>query len=130
MSEQIQKTGGSATPTPSSHEGTAAEQVSTSEKKNTAGSPFVRCGKAELSHAALRIVYQSFNEEHVVYIGMADLDQLIRSRFAPAAPVKECRKEQDGTDTAVKIGYACRTSSGKAFRLREIAATLAERAAA
>jgi hypothetical protein len=84
------------------------------------GSPFMKCGKAELLHASLHITYEAFKETHDVYIGMADLDQLIRSRFAPAAPVKECRKEQDDTETAVKIGYACRTTSGKALKINTI----------
>ncbi len=104
---------------PGSPEGNAVK-ASTSEKKNTTGSPFVKTGKAELSNAALRITYEAFHESHDVYIGMTDLGKLIASRLAPAAPVKEIRKEQDGSETPQKIGYACRTTSGKALKINTI----------
>lgn len=94
----------------------SAVKVSTSERKNTC-SPFVHTGKCELSGQALRITYESFKKNHVVYIGMTDLNELMRSRFAPAAPVKELRLDPDGVEISVKIGYACRTVSGKALKV-------------
>ena len=120
MNAEILKEDGARTQSPGSSGNQCANNVSTFGKKNTAGSPFVKTGKAQLSHHALRIDYQSFGAEHSVYIGMVDLDRIIKSRFEPAAPVKECRKETDGTDTSVKIGYACRTASGKALKINTV----------
>jgi hypothetical protein len=51
---------------------------------------------------------------------MTDLSRIIQSRFEPAAPVKELRIGPDGVETADKIGYACRTASGKALKINTI----------
>ena len=81
------------------------------------GSPFVRTGSIEMVNAALRIDYKSFGEDHSVFIGMMDLQRLVRDRFAPAAPVKQTRQGIDGSEITEKIGYACRTVSGKALKI-------------
>ena len=120
MNTEILKDGGARTQSPGSSGNQCANNVSPYEKKNTTGSPFVHCGKAELSQNALYVNYESFGTNHDVLIGLQDLSQLISSRFAPAAPVKEIRTSTDGVKTAEKIGYACRTASGKALKINTI----------
>lgn len=70
-----------------------------------------------MENQALRIEYDAFNERHVAYVDMKDLQQIARNRFAPAAPVKKIRTGVDGSEVCEKIGYACRTSSGKAVKV-------------
>jgi hypothetical protein len=120
MNEEILKEGGAGDLLlPGKGTRTSANNVSTSEKKNIC-SPFMHCGRAQLSNAALRIDYEAFHEQHSVFIGMTDLNELVRSRFAPAAPVKETRIGPDGAETTTKIGYTCRTASGKALKINTI----------
>lgn len=70
-----------------------------------------------MENQALRINYESFGTSHVAYIGMVDLQRLVRDRFAPAAPVKQVRPGLDGEEISEKIGYACRSLSGKALKI-------------
>lgn len=97
----------------------SANSVSPSAQKIVIiGSPFVRTGSIRLDNAALRIDYQSFGKEHSAFIGMTDLQRLTHDRFAPPAPVKQTRQGIDGAEIPEKIGYACRTVSGKAIKIQ------------
>jgi len=80
-------------------------------------SPFTRTGSIAMQNQALRITYDAFGKSHIAYIGMVDLQRLVRDRFAPAAPVKQTRQGIDGSEITEKIGYACRTVSGKALKI-------------
>jgi hypothetical protein len=92
--------------------------VPQAEKKIVAiGSSFVRTGSIQMVDRALRIDYEAFGKSHSALIGPQDLQQIIRNRFAPAAPVKEIHRDSSGTETSDKIGYACRISSGKALKI-------------
>jgi len=97
--------------------GTVNSVPQAEQKIVTIGSPFVRTGSIQMVDRALRIDYEAFKESHCAFIGPQDLQQLIRNRFAPAAPVKEIHRDSSGTETSDKIGYACRTSSGKALKI-------------
>jgi hypothetical protein len=118
MNEEILKDGGARTQSPGSSGNQCANNESTSAQKAVIiGSPFVRTGMIRMENQALRIDYDAFHEQHTVFIGMKDLQQLARDRFAPAAPVKEVRMGPDGTETCDKVGYAARTASGKAVKI-------------
>jgi hypothetical protein len=80
-------------------------------------SPFARAGSIRIENRALRIDYESFGNSYTVHIGPQDLNLLVRDRFAPAAPVRQMRKGIDGSEIDEKIGYACRTVSGKALKI-------------
>jgi len=97
--------------------GTTNSVPQSGQKIIVIGSPFVRTGSIQMVHRALRIDYEAFNESHCAFIGPQDLQQLVRDRFAPAAPVKEIHRESSGTETSYKIGYGCRTASGKALKI-------------
>jgi hypothetical protein len=64
------------------------------------------------------ISYESFGMSHIVHIGAGDLQRLVRDRFAAPAPVMQIRKGVDESEITEKIGYACRTVSGKAIKIQ------------
>ena len=121
MNAEILKEDGARTQSPESSGTQCAEQISTADYKIVStGSPFVRAGSVSMENAAVRIDYEAFGQSHTVFIGLKDHTQLIRDRFAPAAPVKESRTGTDGKEECVKIGYAARTASGKALKVNTI----------
>jgi hypothetical protein len=121
MNVEILKEDGARTQSPGSSGTQCANNESTSAQKAVIiGSPFVRTGSIRIENQALRIDYEAFHERHSVFIGMKDLQQLARDRFAPAAPVKEIRPGADGSEVCEKIGYAARTASGKVLKINTI----------
>jgi hypothetical protein len=93
-----------------------AREVSTDEHKMVfRGSPFARCGHIVLEKDALKISYDAFGTNHIVFILGKDLRTLTGDRYAPPAPVHEIRKKPDGSVTAQKIGYAYRSVSGQSL---------------
>lgn len=117
MMETSEKNGAPIT-RPASEETGSANNVSLFAQKTViTGSPFERIGSITLQDQKLRIGYRSFGQDHHVYIGAVDLNRLVRDRFAPPAPVKRVRDGIDGSEITEKIGYACRTVSGKALKI-------------
>jgi len=94
--------------------GTASQHA---QKTVSAGSLWQRCGKITLENNTLKIVYESFGNDHAVYIAAGDLQRMITDRWSPPAPVQEAREQPDGAVILQKIGYACRSVSGKALKI-------------
>jgi hypothetical protein len=94
--------------------GTASQHT---QKIISAGSPWQRCGKITLENDTLKIVYESFGKDHAVYIAAGDLQRMVKDRWFPPAPVQESREQPDGAVILQKIGYACRSVSGKAIKI-------------
>ena len=87
------------------------------QKTVSAGSPWQKCGKITLENDTLKIVYESFGKDHAVYIAAGDLQRMIKDRWSPPAPVQEARDQPDGAVILQKIGYACRSVSGRALKI-------------
>lgn len=116
---EISETNGSPVPRLEAQGPESANSVSPSAQKIILiGSPFVRTGSITMENQVLWIAYQSFGKSHIAHIEARDLDRLVRDRFAPPAPVKQLRRGIDGTEVSEKIGYACRTVSGKAIKIQ------------
>ncbi|WP_048110855.1 hypothetical protein [Methanoregula formicica] len=98
--------------------GSAISVSPSAQKIVIIGSPFVRTGSIAMAGQALRIRYSAFDKTHEAIIETRDLERLVRDRFAPPAPVKQIRQGIDGTQVTDKIGYACRTVSGKALKIQ------------
>jgi hypothetical protein len=81
------------------------------------GSPFIRTGSITMENQVLRISYDTFGTFYTAFIGTRDLQKMVRDRFAPASPVMQMRTGIDGAEVTEKIGYACRSVSGKALKI-------------
>ena len=119
MNEEVTKYKGAPATRPASEGTGSANSVSPSAQKIVIiGSPFVRIGSITMENRVLWISYESFGMSHIVHIGAMDLQRLVRDRFAAPAPVMQIRKGVDGSEITEKIGYACRTVSGKAIKIQ------------
>lgn len=118
MLEQTSEKNGAPITRPASDETESANSVSPFAQKTViVGSPFERIGSIVMQDQKLRIGYRSFGQTHFVYIGTADLQRLVRDRFALPAQVVQTRDGIDGAEITEKIGYATRTTSGKALKI-------------
>jgi len=78
-------------------------------------SPFTRCGHISMKENALKISYDAFGINYIVFILEKDLQTLTGSRFAPPVPIHEIWQTLDGAVITQKIGYAHRPVSSNAL---------------
>jgi hypothetical protein len=80
-------------------------------------SPFIRVGSISMKNRDLRISYDSFGKTRSVIIAAQDLMTLVSDRLAPATQVLESNERPGGIVITFKVGYACRSVSGKALKI-------------
>ncbi len=115
--ESLEKEGAPAPQLAGMGTGNAGTASQHAQKTVSAGSLWQRCGKLTLENGTVKIVYESFGNDHAVYIAAGDLQRMIKDRWCAPMPVQESREQPDGAVILQKIGYACRTVSGKAIKI-------------